>query len=283
MAIKIGVCANKGGQSKTTTSIELADVLATEYNKKCLLINQDQQKNLETLLGVRTKISDGGLAGVLLDGFDPEKVLVKARPNIDLIPSGGKKIIEFDRQYSKEENSEHRLGNALQGIEDLYDYIIIDHSPAMSLMSVNSIMYCDYIITPTTPDLLSLVAVKEIINTIEHYQKRGHKTAQFLGCVLTQWDSRRRIDNMVLGELQNLEEHELLGGGTVFNPIKYATALKTSQVKRKMLSEAAPKSNVYEEYKGLIAEVLERIELDMSESIQPIYQMKQTHGAEAQL
>jgi cellulose biosynthesis protein BcsQ len=125
-------------------------------------------------------------------------------------------------------------------------------------------MYADYCVIPCTADLLAVVGVRSTLffleNLEQYFRGRGLKPCQVLGVVPTMYDQRRTVDMTILDDLQRMANAELTRGGVIFDPIRTDTKMKTSQVRRKLISEAFPNAKVAEDYRKLCGDMLSRIE-----------------------
>ncbi|MBK9038963.1 MAG: ParA family protein [Bdellovibrionales bacterium] len=264
--IKIGVLINKGGAGKTTTTVCLADALLNLYpNSKALIIDADDQSNIKTIFRLKIKDSEGGLSAVLREGLDPSKLFHEVRPNLSVMISGGRALADFATEFRTVPESEYLMRKRFENLEG-FDFILVDSPPSLSLITTNIATFVDYVLIPATPDLLSLVGVKNLINLLQSYEDEEKKKARpnpigsVLGVVPTQVDQRRNIDLDIIEDLERLEQSDLLNGGVIFDPIRVDSKVRTAQVKRKLLSEAFPKSNASEDYGMLAREIIEQIE-----------------------
>lgn len=256
------VMCHKGGTGKTTTISALADAFA-KLGKKVLIIDADEQSNIKTIFGIKLQNSEGGLAAVLLDNVNPQNMTVKVRENIDVILSGGRFMRDFEKTHANTPDSELLLELRMNSISG-YDVILIDTPPALSLISTNIVTYSDYLLLPCSPDLLSVVGVKNTLNFVEniesHYKNKKIKISKVLGIIPTMHDGRRNLDMDILDDLQRLEDANLLRGGRVFSPIRIDIKVKTAQVKRKLLSESFPDSKAAQDYNLVAQQIIETTE-----------------------
>lgn len=256
------VMCHKGGTGKTTTVAGLADAL-TAFGKKVLIVDADEQSNIKTIFGIKLQNSEGGLAAILLDNVNPQNMTCKVRENIDVILSGGRFMRDFEKTHANTPDSELLMKLRMGGLGG-YDFVLIDTPPALSLISTNIVMYSDYLILPCSPDLLSVVGVKNTLNFIEsiesHYKAKKITIARVLGVVPTMHDGRRNLDMDILDDLHRLENADLLRGGRVFSPIRTDIKIKTAQVKRKLLSETFPDAKATQDYRAVAEQILEAIQ-----------------------
>ena len=260
----LAVMCHKGGTGKTTTVAGLADALAN-VGKKVLIIDADEQSNIKTIFGIKLQNSEGGLAAVLLDNVNPQNRTCKVRENIDVILSGGRFMRDFEKTHANTPDSELLMKLRMDCLAG-YDAILIDTPPALSLISTNIVMYADYLLLPCSPDLLSVVGVKNTLNFVEsiegHYKAKKIKFAKILGVVPTMHDGRRNLDMDILDDLHRLENADLLRGGKVFSPVRTDIKVKTAQVKRKLLSETFPDAKATQDYQTVAQQILDSIKTE---------------------
>lgn len=253
----IAISNAKGGVGKTSNAANLAGFLASK-GYKILLLDLDQNDHLKLVTGVRHKVIRGNdVANLIAENLSPEKVLVSVRSNLDLIPSGGKRLQLFEKKFSKTSNSELVLKGVLEKIKNNYDFIVIDSSPTLSLLHANIASCADYFIIPCDMDILSIIQTRGFIHALEVFKEKIHtKTAQILGILPVRYDSRRNDDEIALAELENLDATDSIGGGIIFRPLRQSANMKTSQSKKKFLFEAFPSGKLTNDFYFFIDEIL---------------------------
>lgn len=260
MAIKIGGIKNKGGTSLTTLLNFLAAELASRVNSKTgalnrvLLIDTDQQNNLKTLYQVKTS-AEGGFAAVLTQGISPKALTFKVRDNIHLLPSGGRLVKEIESTYSHTPNAELLMKVRFEEIENDFDYILVDSAPSITLVTTNILNYCDFVLTPSTLDLLGLVGTKNILQFYSLTQKHFPRIAEMLAIVPTLADFRRRVDKDLHDDLLALKENGLTEGAIITQPFRNDSKVRTTQVRRKLIQESFPNSNAAQDIKKIADEI----------------------------
>jgi chromosome partitioning protein len=258
--VSIAVLNHKGGVAKTATTSGLASGLITlNPDLKILIIDADEQSNIKTIFGIKLKDSNGSLASVLTDNVDPTKCVYNIRPGIDVILSGARKLREFNTKFANYPKSEEIMRTRFNDKLSAYDYIIIDCPPSLSLISSNVALYADYVLIPTAPDLLSIVAAKATVTFLEEMKSAFGDVAEIIGAVPTLHDTRRNMDLDIIDDLERLAECGLLKGGRCFSEVRMDAKFKTSQLKRKLIHEAFPKSNVAIDYLTLAEEVIVKV------------------------
>ena len=247
---KIISLANQKG--KTTTSINLAAALAAE-KKKVLLIDADPQANSSSGLSVEIRELDTTIYECLVNGVDPHKAIVSTRvKNLDLIPSH----IDLVGAEIEMLNLEHRemlLKKMLQPIRDEYDYILIDCSPSLGLITVNALTASDSVIIPVQCEFFALEGIAKLLNTIKIIKSKLNPELKIEGFLLTMYDNRLRLSNQVY------EEVKRHFGDLVFNTV-IARNVRISEAPSHGMSvlEYDPQSKGSLSYIALAREVIKR-------------------------
>ena len=266
----LSIMNHKGGVGKTATTISLADALISQNpNLRILLIDADEQSSLKTVFGVKLKDAEGGLAKVLEENIKPEMATVMVRPRIDLIPSGGRLIRNIETLAQKICHAPLLLRERLGEHVKKYDYVFIDLPPALGQLSSMAASFSDYILIPCAPDMLSLVGARNTIGFFDTLEKqwagKNYPIAEILGAIPTIMHPSRNLDTDINQQLNELAERVLengqnmMRGGVVFSGIPNDMKVKTSQVKRKLLSEGFGKSKAYAAYQVLAQEIVAAI------------------------
>ncbi|MHC5201228.1 ParA family protein [Myroides sp. LJL119] len=197
----IAVANQKGGVGKTTTSVNLAASLGA-LEKKVLLIDADPQANATSGLGVDVDAVEIGTYGVLDHSFTPEQAVVQCTaPNVDLIPAHID-LVAIEIELVDMSNREYMLKTALSSIKDKYDFIIIDCAPSLGLLTLNALTAADSVIIPIQCEYFALEGLGKLLNTIKSVQKIHNPNLDIEGLLLTMYDSRLRLSNQVVEEVQ---------------------------------------------------------------------------------
>ncbi len=196
----IAIANQKGGVGKTTTSINLGGCLGVlEY--KTLIIDADPQANSTSGLGFDPK-SVKNIYDCLVNGNHPnDAILETSNPNLFILPSHVD-LVGAELEMINMPNREYLLKEALSQIKDDYDFILIDCSPSLGLITVNALVAADAVMIPVQCEYFALEGLSKLLNTIKIVQGRLNPELEIEGMVLTMYDTRLRLANQVVDEVK---------------------------------------------------------------------------------
>lgn len=197
----IAIANQKGGVGKTTTSVNLAASLGV-LEKKVLLIDADPQANASSGLGIDVEAVEIGTYQLLEHSNTPEEAIIKSTsPNVDIIPAHID-LVAIEIELVDKDNREYMLKKALESIKDKYDFILIDCAPSLGLLTLNALTAADSVVIPIQCEYFALEGLGKLLNTIKSVQKIHNPSLDIEGLLLTMFDSRLRLSNQVVEEVQ---------------------------------------------------------------------------------
>ena len=197
----IAIANQKGGVGKTTTSINLAASLGV-LEKKVLLIDADPQANATSGIGLDVESIEIGTYQLLEHSSTAKEAILKTEtPNLDVIPAHID-LVAIEIELVDKDAREYMLKKALQEIKNDYDYILIDCAPSLGLLTLNALTAADSVIIPIQCEYFALEGLGKLLNTIKSVQKIHNSELDIEGLLLTMYDSRLRLSNQVVEEVQ---------------------------------------------------------------------------------
>ncbi len=248
----ISIANQKGGVGKTTTAVNLSASMAVS-EKKTLIIDMDSQCNATSGFGISYNGVYDHIYHVMIGERDIRDVIKKTDvPFLDIIPAHPD-LIGAEVELLDTQEREFRLKNALEGLQDTYQYIFIDCPPSLGLLTINSLAASDYVIIPLQCEYFALEGLAMLLRTISIFQRKLNPKLEVLGILLTMFDRRNNLSFRVW------EEVNKCFSDTVFNtviPRNVKLSESPSHGKPALLYDISSKGA--ESYLRLASEILEK-------------------------
>lgn len=198
----IALANQKGGVGKTTTTINLAASLAA-MEKKVLVVDADPQANASSGLGVDIKKVNKTIYECLIGTATAKEAIVKTEiERLEVLPSHIN-LVGAELEMLNVDNREKLLAGVLQPLKPDYDFILIDCSPSLGLITVNALTAADSIIIPVQCEYFALEGISKLLNTIRIIKSKLNPSLEIEGFLLTMYDARLRLANQIYEEVKS--------------------------------------------------------------------------------
>lgn len=248
LALTLSVINHKGGTGKTTTVQNLGAALAA-LGKNVLLADLDAQCNLSASLGLNGRKPH---VGHLLLHEHPVEECLHSSNGLRVIPSS-EELSEYISKIDNEPGREYLLRESLETLSDQFDYILLDCSPSMGTLSINSLVAADYFLVPMQAENFAFIGLDKILQIADKVQKRMNPGLQLAGIVFVRQSQKTRFSQAVIS---NIASNHLLKNKVFRSVIRQDIALMECSAFGKTIFEYLPGGRGARDYMDLAKEII---------------------------
>jgi chromosome partitioning protein len=246
----ISLLNHKGGSGKTTAAVNIGAALSLS-GKRVLLVDLDAQANATIALGVR--LPDANVYGAIRGAYSLKSTVVRITDRLHLVPS----VLDLgaaELELVNESGREMIVRELLTPIVSDYDFILIDCSPNLGILTLNSLVAASYVLIPMVGEFFAGTGLTRLIDVVGKIQKRLNPSLDIAGVFFSRFDNRKVLSRSVLDQIEKLLP------GKVFNSkVRECVALPESQARGLAVMEYAPKSKAAADYAALAKELILRL------------------------
>ena len=246
----ISLLNHKGGSGKTTGAVNIGFALA-RLKKRVLIVDLDAQANATIAFGIRSPATD--IYGAIRGLYPLEKTVIRISDGVHLIPS----VLDLgaaELELVSESGREMIVKELLSPLAKSYDFILIDCSPNLGILTLNSLVAADRVLIPMVGEFFAGTGLTRLISVVNKIQKRLNPSLEIAGVFFSRFDSRKILSRNVLDQIEKILPQK------VFNSkIRECVALPESQAKGVAVMDYAPKSRAAEDYMELAKELIMRL------------------------
>lgn len=247
----------KGGVGKTTTSVNLAVILAQKYKQRTLIIDMDPQGHIGLSFGLRPSALKKTLYDVFLGNATVKDIMIKTEYKVDILPAN-KTLNDFDMLVMDNRNTKPPalwLKEIIDPLLNQFDSIILDIPPALNWLTMNALSIADVLIIPMQAEIMAESGLEDILETVSKVQKSNNPKLKVAGILLTMFNSRTNLSSIVSQDIRKFADSQ---GIRVFNvSISRSVKFGEAVLMKKPAIIYAPHNEAVNNYAEFVKELLE--------------------------